>query len=205
MCDSCSLLDIPTKGLSFTWSSRRSEVRLDRALGNLDWFESWASMECSTLTKAASDHCPILLSCSRLNSVVKLPFRFQSMWLQVPDFLGLVRDSWASFQFHGYPQFVLASKLRALKQVLKEWNRLQVGDVHSRVAASRATLDVVQSEISILGPYVERFSHQEAAHAKFLADLSLQSTLLRDKSRVRQLRLLIISTVYCTLLSFLSV
>lgn len=81
MYDSCNLIDIPTKGLSFTWCSRRTEVRLDRALGNLDWFASWTAMDCCTLTKATSDHCPILLSCSRLNSVARLPFLFQSMWL----------------------------------------------------------------------------------------------------------------------------
>ncbi|KAK9943229.1 hypothetical protein M0R45_008844 [Rubus argutus] len=84
MCDNCELIDIPTKGLSFTWSNRRTEVRLDRALANLNWIESWYSLECCTLTRVTSDHCPILLSCSRLLSVAKFPFRFQSMWLQMP-------------------------------------------------------------------------------------------------------------------------
>lgn len=36
MCNSCDLLDIPTKGLAFTWSNRRTDVRLDRALGNIE-------------------------------------------------------------------------------------------------------------------------------------------------------------------------
>ncbi|KAK9941699.1 hypothetical protein M0R45_007395 [Rubus argutus] len=53
MCDNCELLDIPTNGLSFTWSSRRTE-------------------------------------------------------------------------FYGCPQFVLASKLRALKLILRDWNKTQV-------------------------------------------------------------------------------
>lgn len=92
MCDSCGLIDIPMKGLSFTWSNRRTEVRLDRALSNFDWLESWASMECCTLTKVASDHCPILLSCARLTSIAMTPFRFQSFWLQVPNFITLISD-----------------------------------------------------------------------------------------------------------------
>lgn len=82
---------------------------------------------------------------------------------------------------------MLASKLRALKKILKDWNRVQVGDVHSRVSVSRAVLDAIQSEISVLGPSEERFTREDAAHAKYLFDLSLQSTLLRDKSRVRWL------------------
>lgn len=143
MCDTCELLDIPTKGLSFTWSSRRTEVRLDRAIGNLDWIEAWPSLECCTLTKATSDHCPILLSCSWLSLVAKLPFRFQSLWLHIPGFGDLVKTYWSQFNFYGCPQFVLASKLRALKVLLKDWNRSQVGDVHSRVTTSRAALDDV--------------------------------------------------------------
>ncbi|KAK9940978.1 hypothetical protein M0R45_017609 [Rubus argutus] len=68
----------------------RTEVRLDRALGNLACLPA------------------------------KLPFRFQSLWLQIPDFNNLVRHSWSSFQFYGCPQFVLASKLRALKLILRD-------------------------------------------------------------------------------------
>ncbi|KAL6180078.1 hypothetical protein ACLB2K_046746 [Fragaria x ananassa] len=33
MCTSCDLIDIPTKGLAFTWTNRRVEEQLDRALG----------------------------------------------------------------------------------------------------------------------------------------------------------------------------
>lgn len=64
MCDNCELMNIPTKGLAFTWSSRRTEVRLDRALGNMDWLQAWVFMDCCTLTKASSDNCHLLLSCS---------------------------------------------------------------------------------------------------------------------------------------------
>lgn len=48
MCDICELMDIPTKGLAFTWSSQRTEVRLDGALGNLDWLQAWVFMDCCT-------------------------------------------------------------------------------------------------------------------------------------------------------------
>lgn len=40
MCSSCNLLDVDTKGLSYTWTNRRTYVRLDRALANLGWLEA---------------------------------------------------------------------------------------------------------------------------------------------------------------------
>lgn len=109
------------------------------------------------------------------------------MWLQIPHFLNLIRGFWSKLQFFGYPQFVLASKLCALKVMLKSWNISLVSDVHSRVAGSRAILDVVQEEISSLGPAEDRFLREQYAHTRFLFYLSLQLTFLRDKARVRWL------------------
>lgn len=119
------------------------------------------------------DHCPLLLSRSQLHIIAKAQSRFQSMWLQIPHFLNLIRGFWSKLQFFGCPQFVLASKLRALKVMLKSWNRSQIGDVHFRVAGSRAILDVVQEEISSLGPAEDRFLREQYAHTRFLFDLSL--------------------------------
>ncbi|XP_061993341.1 uncharacterized protein LOC133711201 [Rosa rugosa] len=188
MCSDCELLDIPTKGLAYTWSNGHTEVKLDRALGNMEWMTSWNSMDCCTLTKATSDHCPILVSCSKLDAISRPHFKFQSLWLQTPDFLALVRSFWNSLHYHGCPQFILAAKLRALKGMLKLWSKEQVGDVHAQVTHSKAALDAVQAEISTHGLSDERLNVENTAHNSYLAALSLQATLLRDKSRIRWLK-----------------
>ncbi|XP_062028750.1 uncharacterized protein LOC133744700 [Rosa rugosa] len=188
MCSDCELLDIPTKGLTYTWSKGNIEVRLDRALGNMEWMNSWGSMDCCTLTKATSDHCPILVSCSKLDAIPRPPFKFQSLWLLTPDFLALVRSFWNTLHFYGCPQFTLAVKLRALKGMLKSWSKEQVGDVHAQVAHSKAALDAVQAEISTHGLSDERITEENEAHNNYLSALSLQATLLRDKSRISWLK-----------------
>ncbi|KAL6220498.1 hypothetical protein ACLB2K_008254 [Fragaria x ananassa] len=188
MCTSCDLIDIPTKGLAFTWTNQRVEERLDRALGNQEWLDSWVTMDCCTLTRATSDHCPILLTCSRIQQVFRPPFRFQSFWMQQPKFLSVVGDFWASLHFSGCPQFVLASKLRALKERLKDWSRVTTGNVHVRVKESKVLLDAVQSEISDMGLSEERFLREDVAQSRFLNDLSMQATFLKDQSRIRWLK-----------------
>jgi len=51
------------------------------------------------------------------------------MWLKVDGFVGLVKQWWDSYSFHGSPSFVLACKLKALKQNLKIWNVEVFGNV----------------------------------------------------------------------------
>lgn len=99
-----------------------------------------------------------------------------------------MKGFWDTLEFYGCPQFILAAKLRALKGMLRIWSKSQVGDIHTQVIASKAALDTIQAEISSLGPSVDRFSREDAAHSKYLFDLSLQATFLRDKSRVRWLK-----------------
>lgn len=72
--------------------------------------------------------------------------------------------------------------------MLKSWNKSQIGDVHARVSLSRSALDAVQAEISADGPSEDRFHREAAARSKFLFDLSLQSTFLHDKARIRWLK-----------------
>ncbi|KAK9943793.1 hypothetical protein M0R45_009389 [Rubus argutus] len=72
--------------------------------------------------------------------------------------------------------------------MLKSWNCSQIGNVHSWVNESRNALDDIQLEISTHGPSVDRFKRETSAESQFLLDLSLQSTLLRDKARVHWLK-----------------
>ena len=51
------------------------------------------------------------------------PFRFEVMWLRVEGFKELLK---------GWYSFVLAEKLKALKAILKTWNREVFGRVELR-------------------------------------------------------------------------
>jgi len=51
------------------------------------------------------------------------------MWLMADGFVGLVKHWWDSCSFQGTPSYVLACKLKALKQDLKKWNEEVFGNV----------------------------------------------------------------------------
>ena len=59
----------------------------------------------------------------------KRPFRFENMWLKAEGFVDKVRSWWEAYLFEGSPSYVMASKLKALKVDLKQWNAQEFRNV----------------------------------------------------------------------------
>ncbi|XP_026399658.1 uncharacterized protein LOC113295544 [Papaver somniferum] len=60
------------------------------------------------------------------------PFHIQKMWFLHDDFLRMVFESW-NMPAHGSIDFIFTYKLKRLKGVIKEWNLMVFGNVHSRL------------------------------------------------------------------------
>uniref|UniRef100_A0A2N9IM54 non-specific serine/threonine protein kinase n=1 Tax=Fagus sylvatica TaxID=28930 RepID=A0A2N9IM54_FAGSY len=99
-----NLVDLPLGGGRFTWSSEY-------------------------VASPLSDHHPILLETGKLTGG-KWSFKFENMWLKTEGFVDRVKTWWSSYPFTGSPSFVLASKLKALKEDLKHWNKHVFGDIN---------------------------------------------------------------------------
>lgn len=54
------------------------------------------------------------------------------MWLKAEGFEDVVRQWWSSYQFVGNVSFILANKLKCLKNYLKKWNAKGFGKVGSK-------------------------------------------------------------------------
>ncbi|KAK3212712.1 hypothetical protein Dsin_017418 [Dipteronia sinensis] len=83
-------------GAHFTWARGRYprirvERRLDRALVSEGCISCWRDISCVALPRRFLDHCPLMIQLSDIENVSPRPFRFQSMWLDHPDFMALVR------------------------------------------------------------------------------------------------------------------
>ena len=160
--------------------------RLDRALCNHYWQAASSDPSITHLPKYSSNHCPLLLSNNQRPHSAGVPFKFEAMWLHHPEFLNLVADNWNS-QLAGNPQYVLAQKLKSLKQVLKGWNKSVFGDIRSKVQTAELRVLEVQELIdnSPSDPL-----HQALVEAK--ADLhnclKLSETHWHQKSRIRWLK-----------------
>ena len=129
------LIDILLQGGSFIWSNSRevaSKARLDRFLFFAYWEDKFPSVSQQRLPRLLSDHFPIVLEGGSFQRG-RMLFRFENIWLKDEGFMERVRSWWESYNVLGASSFVLANKLKLLKNDLKKWNVEVFGNVEDRV------------------------------------------------------------------------
>ncbi|RVW32476.1 hypothetical protein CK203_081299 [Vitis vinifera] len=87
--------------------------------------------EVGILARPVFDHFPILLEGGGLKRGMS-PFRFENMWLEERGFMDQMKRWWGSLTFIGSFSFVLDVKLRALKGLLKTWNKEVFGVIETK-------------------------------------------------------------------------
>ncbi|GAV60803.1 Exo_endo_phos domain-containing protein, partial [Cephalotus follicularis] len=97
---SAELDDLKSTGLKFTWNNMRSGTaviskKLDRALGNWQWFKVFADSYAHTYNPGISDHSPLSIQLMQQVQSSGRPFKFLNFWADHSDFLNIVRHEWA--------------------------------------------------------------------------------------------------------------
>ncbi|KAK2646291.1 hypothetical protein Ddye_021486 [Dipteronia dyeriana] len=92
----CDFIGIRSQGARFTYAMSRYpcsrvERRLDRALDSEGCISCLCDISCEALSRRFLDHCLLVIRLSDIVNVSPRPFRFQSMWLDHPDIMALVR------------------------------------------------------------------------------------------------------------------
>ncbi|RVW44969.1 hypothetical protein CK203_077931 [Vitis vinifera] len=121
------LRDLPLQGGLFTWSGGAIQVVLARPL---------------------SDHSPILLDGGGVRRG-STPFRFENMWLKEEGFKEVLRKWWEGIQVSGSASFILIEKLKALKPILRSWNKEVFGQIDSKKQNAWNLLDFRDKEESV--------------------------------------------------------
>jgi len=62
------------------------------------------------------------------------PFRFNNFWLANNKFKKLVEDVWRNQHSTGWMGVILKNKLKVLKEAIRAWNKLEYGDIDTKVA-----------------------------------------------------------------------
>jgi hypothetical protein len=96
---STGLIDLHPSVMTPTWWNGRSgssgiSKRLDRFLLAPNLLDSQRNFCSWVVASTISDHNPICLQVGGLSRIVASPFKFNSTWLEDPDFNSLVRSTW---------------------------------------------------------------------------------------------------------------
>lgn len=134
--DDVGLREVVYYGGTYTWwNGRHGEQsvwkRLDRCLVNEEW-ETKMKTYTQYLSKAASDHAPMVINVDPPIKIGKKPFMFLNIWTEHEQFLNVVRGVWEE-EVQGNAMFRFKTKLKKAKAVLKDWNWAVFGNVFERV------------------------------------------------------------------------
>ncbi|CAL0328478.1 unnamed protein product [Lupinus luteus] len=186
--DDTNLIHLTTRGVEFTWSNKRrgmplTEKRLDRSICNEDWLSIWSQVFCCTLPKSASDHHPLLLKSSSLPISKHSHFRFHRMWLNHSDCRRVVLDCWKTYII-GCHMNKVSQNLKILKRKLIAWNVNVFGNLHLNVQNAMASVEDVQSCITLQGPVQELLDREYNAQMDLIYALKVEEEFWMEKARL---------------------
>ena len=95
---------------------------------------------------------------------------------------------WSGYEFFGTPSFMLASKLKALNEYLKRWNKDTFGDVHYRKncrVRDNLDLDVKEGREDL---YFDEQNLREVLKTEVIQLAHMEETSWRQKSRALWLK-----------------
>lgn len=146
-----SLVDLTYRGCSFTWWNKRKEhpvaKKIDRILVNEEW-QSFFPLSVGFFDAPLfSDHSPSSIVLSSEAPRRKKPFKFFNYLLKNKDFLPLISSCWYSLNVVGSEMFRISSKLKSLKQSIRNFSKLNYSDIEKRVQEALLVLSDAQSRM----------------------------------------------------------
>ncbi|GAV83915.1 hypothetical protein CFOL_v3_27360 [Cephalotus follicularis] len=137
---SAELEDLRSSGLLHTWSNMRTgeeaiAKKLDRALGNWQWFKTLGDTYAHFHPPGISDHSPVSIQVRNMQQYRGRPFKFINFWVKNEKFLQVVSQEWAKVHA-GSPLIVIHKKLKSLKTCLRKFSTTPdsiVADLRARL------------------------------------------------------------------------
>ncbi|XP_028206366.1 uncharacterized protein LOC114389839 [Glycine soja] len=138
---------INTHGPLYTWTNGRVWSKLDRALCNQAWFNSFGNSVCEVMEFISiSDHTPLVVTTELVVPRGNSPFKFNNAIVDHPNFLRIVADVWKQ-NIHGCSMFKVCKKLKALKAPLKNLFKQEFSNISNRVELAEAEYNSVLNSL----------------------------------------------------------
>ena len=185
MIEELELRDLPLQGGMFTWSGGLNNLlksRIDRFLISEDWEVHFQGCIQGVLARPVSDHSPIILDGEGMRRG-RTPFRFKNMWLKEEGFKEVLRKWWEGIQVSGSASYILSEKLKALKPILKNWNREVFSQVTVKKQEAWYSMDFWDKEERVRVLSLEEEEARKEAREMYKKWVFLEEMSWRQKSR----------------------
>ncbi|MCH90743.1 transposon TX1 putative protein, partial [Trifolium medium] len=181
-----NLVDLPLLGRRFTWfhANGRSMSRIDRMLVSPEWMEVWGVCVVWVCPRDISDHCPLILKNTN-NDWGPKPFRFNNHWIENKRFKRVVEECWREQQVSGWMGYVLKEKLRGLKTKLKEWNKVEYGNLENKLMLLVEDINDLDVRSETMGLTTQEVLIRKNLFADFWKLQKIKDATLFQRSRVK--------------------
>ena len=139
------------------------------------------------LPRPISDHFSICLETARIERDGTL-FKFENMWLEFEGFSGLIKEWWREAQVEGFASYIVAKKLKFVKEKLKKWNRDVFGEIKTQkynLLGIINSLDVKEETSSLTSVEIQQRRDAKEDWAKIIL---MEKISWRQKSRALWLK-----------------
>ncbi|XP_020262517.1 uncharacterized protein LOC109838490 [Asparagus officinalis] len=186
--EECQLTHLKTESCYFTWNNKQDSTsrvwsRLDRALINDCWLNMHNSSHIEFLLPSFSDHSPGLVSIYDDCVQGKKPFKFFKMWTKHENFLPTVTSVWNT-KITGFAMFSVYSKLKLLKNALKELNKRHFNNISEQVIRSKQALQDAQKILQIDPLNQSLIDQERKCTVSYNKLLDCEISFYQQKSRI---------------------
>ncbi|XP_040872094.1 uncharacterized protein [Glycine max] len=149
MMETTGLAEMDTTGEFYTWTNKQVigtiYSRIDRVLGNLDWFQDNLDTVLTVLPASVSDHA--LLCVSRKDPIIKnnKNFRLSNCLIEMEGYNDMVKASW-SRPTRGSPMVRLWNKLKRLQQDMRRFSK-PLSNLKQNLIKAREYLQFAQENL----------------------------------------------------------
>lgn len=102
--DAVGLVDLGFNGCPYTWTNAQdgaglSKDRLDTALANSPWIDTFPHTKVHHLPRTHSDHCPFIISLDNVVLDGPFPFLYKEVWMEHPNFKDFFINNWSQCNY----------------------------------------------------------------------------------------------------------
>ncbi|XP_024015179.1 uncharacterized protein LOC112088921 [Eutrema salsugineum] len=179
------LSDMPSRGLFFTWTNCRPEDpilrKLDRALMNENWLNSFPDSMALFDPLGDSDYAPCLVSLDSAVGGSKKSLKYFSFLATHPRFSTAISEPWNAPMLVGSAMFKLSSKMNAAKIRYRQLNKEGFGNIHQRTKEALEHLESIQKDL-LTNPLDNLFIEEHVARKKWNFFANAQQIFFKQKS-----------------------
>ena len=193
------LQDLNYRGNTFSWWNKSKVLpvakKLDRALVNDEWGNSFPTAVASFGSPGFSDHAPISISLSISSPSIKRLFRFFNFLLQNSEFLPMIAEKWFSINVTGSAMLRVFLKLKCLKKFIRDFSRLNYSGIELRTQEAHIALLLAQ-DMTLANPTIENAEKELEFSRKWQVLSKAEESFFMQRASVSWLGLGDASTSY---------